>query len=70
MPTSLWVESRFIFAKQAMLEQDPDGAVEILRDIGLITPSIDEVEGLSYEQVYENSKATGGNQAEGEEPKK
>jgi hypothetical protein len=50
VPTSLWVESRIIYAKQCVFEKDIKGAIKVLRDICSIIPPL-PIKGLSYKQV-------------------
>lgn len=57
VPTSLWVESRIVFAKQCVLEKDISLAVRILLEICYITPPMD-IEGLSYKQVTVYNKTS------------
>jgi hypothetical protein len=47
VPTSLWVESRIIYAKQCVFEKDISGAIKILRDICFIIPPLG-LDNLSY----------------------
>jgi len=49
VPTSLWVESRIICAKQFIFDKEVGNAIQVLREIAYILPPF-PVEGLSYLQ--------------------